>query len=348
MQKEMLASVMTGVRKLEMQKRPVPTPKDNEILVRIKHVGVCGSDLHFYEKGVLGTNIFKDPLILGHESAGEIVEIGKGVKSLKVGDLVTLEPGIPCGKCEYCTSGKYNLCPDVAFMACPGYDGAFVEYVSWPEAWSYKLPEGMSTVEGALIEPLNVGLHAVNQSEAKFGQSAAILGSGCIGLCTLMSLRMAGITEIYIVDMIQKRLDKAKELGATAVINPANQDVIQTIREFTNGKGVDLVFETAGNKITTQQTVELIKRGGTVTLVGMSPDSHVPYNTSLLIDKEAKLHTIFRYRHLYPTGIKLVSEGLIPLKSIASHFYKFKDIEEGIEYNVNNKADVIKAVIEFD
>lgn len=347
MSNEMRASVMTKVRKVEMQTRPIPTPKDDEVLVKIKHVGVCGSDLHFYEKGKLGTNIFADPLVLGHESAGEIVELGKNVTTLKVGDIVALEPGVPCGKCEFCRTGKYNLCADVAFMACPGYDGAFVEYVSWPAEWAFKLPEGMSTIEGALIEPLAVGLHAVNQSEAKLGQSAVILGSGCIGLVTLMSLRLAGISEIYVVDLIQKRLDKAKEIGATKIIRADESDVIKTIMELTDGKGVDLVFETAGSRVTTQQTAELVKRGGTVTLVGMSPDSVVPYDISLLISKEAKLHTIFRYRHLYPVAIKAVSAGLVPLKNLASHFYKFNDIEEGIEYNVCNKADVIKAVIEF-
>jgi len=347
MSNEMIASVMTGVRKLEMQKRPIPTPKDQEVLVKIKHVGVCGSDLHFYESGVLGTNIFKDPLVLGHESSGEVVSVGRDVKSLKVGDLVALEPGVPCGKCDYCLSGKYNLCPDVAFMACPGYDGAFVEYVAWPEAWSFKLPDGMNTVEGALIEPLNVGLHAVNQSEIKYGQSAAILGSGCIGLCTLLSLKMAGVTEIYVVDVIQKRLDKAIELGATAIINGKENNAVDAIKELTNGKGVDVCFETAGNKFTTQQTVEMIKRGGTVVLVGMSPDSHTPFPTTMLIDKEAKLNTIFRYRHLYPTAIKLVSNKLIPIQKIVSHTFNFRDIEEGIEFNVNNKAEVIKEVIEF-
>lgn len=347
MSNEMRASVMTKVRKVEMQTRPIPTPKDDEVLVKIKHVGVCGSDLHFYEKGKLGTNIFADPLVLGHESAGEIVELGKNVTTLKVGDIVALEPGVPCGKCEFCRTGKYNLCADVAFMACPGYDGAFVEYVSWPAEWAFKLPEGMSTIEGALIEPLAVGLHAVNQSEAKLGQSAVILGSGCIGLVTLMSLRLAGISEVYVVDLIQKRLDKAKEIGATKIIRADESDVVKTIMELTDGKGVDLVFETAGSRVTTQQTAELVKRGGTVTLVGMSPDSVVPYDISLLISKEAKLHTIFRYRHLYPVAIKAVSAGLVPLKNLASHFYKFNDIEEGIEYNVCNKADVIKAVIEF-
>jgi L-iditol 2-dehydrogenase len=347
MSKEMKASVMTKVRKIEMQARPIPTPKDDEVLVKIKHVGVCGSDLHFYEKGKLGTNIFADPLVLGHESAGEIVELGKNVKTFKVGDVVALEPGVPCGKCEFCKTGKYNLCADVAFMACPGYDGAFVEYVSWPAEWAFKLPAGMSTIEGALIEPLAVGLHAVNQSEAKLGQSAVILGSGCIGLVTLMSLRLAGISEVYVVDLIQKRLDKAKEIGATKVIKADEADVVKTIMELTDGKGVDLVFETAGSSVTTQQTVELVKRGGTITLVGMSPDSIVPYDISLLIGKEAKLHTIFRYRHLYPVAIKAVAAGLVPLKKIVSHFYKFDDIEEGIEYNVCNKADVIKAVIEF-
>ncbi len=344
---KMNASVMTAVRKVEMQERPVPVPEKHEVLVRIKHVGVCGSDLHFYESGIVGTNVFDEPLVLGHESAGEVVAIGEEVEKLKVGDLVTLEPGVPCGKCEFCLTGRYNLCPDVAFMACPGYDGAFAEYVAWPEAWCFKLPEGMSTRSGALIEPLCVGLHAVSISEAKTGQSAVVLGSGCIGLVTLLALRLAGIPEIYVVDLVQKRLDKALELGATRVINAKEEDAIKTIMQLTDGKGVDLVFETAGNKYTQQQTVELVKRGGMITLVGMTPEAGTTYDFSLLISKEAKLHTIFRYRHLYPVGIKVVAAGLVDIESIVSHVFSFKDIEEGIEYNVEHKDDVIKAIIEF-
>ncbi|OGO80986.1 MAG: alcohol dehydrogenase [Clostridiales bacterium GWC2_40_7] len=345
---EMLAAVMTGVKKIEMQKRPIPVPKDNEVLVKIKHVGLCGSDLHFYEHGRIGSIVVDRPTVLGHESAGEIVEVGKAVKGLNVGDIVALEPGVPCGKCEFCKTGRYNLCPDVAFMAIPGHDGAFTEYVAYPYDMAFKLPEGVGTIEGGLMEPLAVGFHAANQSEIRPGKSAAILGSGCIGLVTLTVLKMMGIAEIYVVDIIEKRLEKAKQLGATKVIKADVEDTVKTIMELTDGKGVDVVFETAGSKITTQQTVQLVKSGGTITLVGMSAESMVPYDISALIWKEAKITTVFRYRNLYPTAIKAVAAGLIPLKEVASDYFAFKDVQKAMDYNINNKNDVIKIVIEFE
>lgn len=347
MKGEMIAAVMTDIKKIEMQKRPIPVPKDNEVLVKIKHVGLCGSDLHFYEHGRIGDVIVDRPTVLGHESAGEIVEVGKEVKGLKVGDMVALEPGVGCGKCEFCKTGRYNLCPDVAFMAIPGYDGAFTEYVAYPYDMAFKLPEGMDTIEGGLIEPLAVGFHAASQSGIKVGQSAVVLGAGCIGLVTVMALKMMGISEIYIADVIDKRLQKAKELGATRVIKADTEDTIKTVMELTGGKGVDCVFETAGSKITTLQTARLVKSGGTVTIVGMSSESVIPYDISALVWKEATIKTVFRYRNLYPTAIKAVAAGQIPLKKVASDYFKFKDVQKAMDYNIENKNDVIKIVIEF-
>lgn len=347
MKGEMLAAVMTGIKTIEMQKRPIPVPKDNEVLVKIKHVGLCGSDIHFYEQGRIGDIVADVPTVLGHESAGEIVEAGKDVKNLKVGDMVALEPGVGCGKCEFCKSGRYNLCPDVAFMAIPGYDGAFTEYVAYPADMAFKLPEGMGTIEGGLIEPLAVGFHAASQSEIKVGQSAVILGSGCIGLVTLQVLKMMGISEIYVVDVIEKRLQKAKELGATKVIKADTEDTVKAIMELTNGQGADCVFETAGSKITTLQTVKLVKRGGTITIVGMSAESVIPFDISGLVWKEVTLKTVFRYRNLYPTAIKAVASGQIPLKEVASDYFKFEDVQKAMDYNIENKNDVIKIVIEF-
>lgn len=344
----MTAAVMTALKTIEMQKRPIPAPKDNEVLVKIKHVGLCGSDIHFYEHGRIGDVVVDRPTVLGHESAGEIVEVGKDVKDLKVGDLVALEPGVGCGKCEFCKTGRYNLCPDVAFMAIPGYDGAFTEYVAYPSDMAFKLPEGMDTIEGGLIEPLAVGFHAVNQSGIKVGQSAVVLGSGCIGLVTVMVLKMMGITEIYVADVIEKRLERAKELGASRVIKADVEDTVKTVMELTGGKGADAIFETAGSKITTLQTASLVKAGGTVTIVGMSADSVVPYNISALVWKEATLKTVFRYRNLYPTAIKAVASGQIPLKKVASHYFKFQDVQKAMDYNIENKNDVIKIVISFD
>ncbi|HEX2945216.1 MAG TPA: NAD(P)-dependent alcohol dehydrogenase [Clostridia bacterium] len=347
MKGEMIAAVMPKTREIEMQKRPIPVPKDNEVLVKIKHVGLCGSDMHFYEYGRIGSVVMDSPTVLGHESAGEIVEVGKNVKNLSVGDRVALEPGVPCGKCEFCKEGKYNLCPDVAFMACPGYDGAFAEYVAYPSDMAFKLPANVDTVEGGLIEPLAVGFHAVSQSGVRAGQKAVVLGSGCIGLVTLMVLKMIGVSEVYVVDVIAKRLEMAKELGATKVLKADEVDVEKTIKELT-GNGADAVFETAGNKITTLQTAHLVKSGGVVTIVGMGVDPVIPYDISALVWKEATIKTVFRYRNLYPTAIKAVAAGQIPLKKIATHYFDFANLKEAIDYNIENKSEVIKAVIKFE
>lgn len=344
----MKAAVMNKVGEIKLETLDIPTPKDDQVLVKIKHVGICGSDVHYFEHGRIGDFVVRDPIILGHESAGEVVEVGRNVKHLKVGNKVTLEPGYTCGKCEYCKTGRYNLCPDVVFMATPPYNGAFVEYVAYPADMAFKLPENMDTVEGALIEPLAVGLHAARTADAHIGQTAVVLGAGCIGLVTLMSLKAMGVSEVYVSDVIEKRLDKALECGATGVIRADKEDTVEAINKLTNGQGADLVFETAGNKITTKQTVNLVKRGGKIVLVGMAPDATIDYDFISLISKEASISTVFRYRNLYPTGIKAVSSGLIPIRKIVTNFFKFEDTQYAMKYSVENARDMVKGVIEFD
>lgn len=345
MEGKMKVAVMTGIRKMEFEERPIPTPKDDEVLVKIEYVGICGSDMHFFESGRVGNWIVNDKLVLGHESGGTVVEVGEKVKNLKVGDRVALEPGVGCGECEMCKKGLYNLCKNMDFMAIPGErDGVFLEYYAHPAKMCFKLPDNVDTMEGALMEPLSVGLHAINISEAKMGQSAAVLGCGCIGLVTIMSLKAAGIDEIYAIDVLDKRLEKAKELGAMEIINGKDTDAVKYIQSIG---GVDLVYETAGSEFTTLQTAKMVKNGGAVTLVGMCANAEITYDIGSLSAAEARLYTIFRYRNLYPTAIKLVSQGKIPLKSIVSHVFDFKDIIEGVNYNIDNKADVIKGVIKM-
>ena len=345
MEGKMKVAVMTGIRKMEMEERNIPTPKDDEVLVKIEYVGICGSDMHFFEAGRVGNWIVDGPLVLGHESGGTVVEIGKNVKNLKIGDRVALEPGVPCGECEMCKKGLYNLCKDMDFMAIPGQrDGVFLEYYAHPAKMCFKLPDNVDTMEGGLMEPLCVGLHAIDISQAKMGQSAVVLGCGCIGLVTIMSLKAAGIDEIYAVDVMDKRLEKARELGAMTVINGKNQDAVKFIQK--NG-GVDLVYETAGSEFTTLQSAKMVKKGGAVTLVGMCANSEIKYDIGSLSAAEARLYTIFRYRNLYPMAIKLVSQGKIPLKKIVSHVFNFKDINEKMNYNIDNKAEVIKGVIKM-
>lgn len=344
---KMKAAVMDKIGHITIETVDIPVLKDDQVLVKIKHVGICGSDIHYFANGRIGDFVVNQPIVLGHESAGEIVETGNKVTSLKAGDRVTLEPGVPCGKCEYCRSGRYNLCPDVVFMATPPYNGAFAEYIAYPADMAFKLPDNMDTVEGALIEPLAVGLHAAETAGAHLGQTAVVLGSGCIGLVTMMSLKAMGVTDVYVSDVIPKRLDKAKELGAAAVIRADREDTVEAVKKLTSGKGADLVFETAGNKITTKQTVGLVKRGGKIVLVGMAPDAAIDYDFISLISKEASISTVFRYRNLYPTGIKAVSSGLIPLKKIVTNFFKFENTQDAMKYSVENAGDIVKGVIEF-
>lgn len=215
----MKVAVMEDIGKMNLVERPIPKPQKNEVLVKLEYVGICGSDLHYYEHGRIGDYIVKPPFVLGHEASGIIVEIGENVKNLKLGDRVALEPGKTCGNCEFCKKGLYNLCPDVVFFATPPVDGVFQEYVAHEAALCFKLPDNMTTLEGALIEPLAVGFHAAIQGDAHLGQTAVVMGAGCIGLVSILALKARGVNNIYVVDIIEKRLEKARELGATGIIN---------------------------------------------------------------------------------------------------------------------------------
>lgn len=223
---KMKVAVMDGIGKTSFVEREIPKPKKDEVLVKLEYVGVCGSDLHYYETGAIGNYVVEPPFVLGHEPGGVVVEVGADVTHLAVGDKVALEPGKTCGKCDFCRTGRYNLCPEVVFFATPPIDGVFQEYVAHEANLCFKLPENVDTMSGALIEPLAVGFHAAFQGEAKIGQRAVVTGSGAIGLVTLLALKSLGLNEIYVVDIMDNRLAKAKELGATAVINGKHVIVI--------------------------------------------------------------------------------------------------------------------------
>ena len=265
---------------------------------------------------------------------------------LKVGDKVALEPGITCGHCEFCKSGRYNLCPDVVFLATPPVQGCNEDYITFPADMCFKLPEGMSTKEGALIEPFAVGLHAAHQGKVGMGDQCIILGSGCIGLMTLLACKACGATDITVVDMAQKRLDYAMKLGATRVINAKEKDVLKEVEAFTNGVGIEKVFETAGSPVTIAQTPYLVKKGGTITLVGMAADPEVKFNFGQIMAKEARIESVFRYRNLYAKAISAVANG-IDIGMVATHEFDFEHIQEAYEAAINDKENVVKAVIKL-
>lgn len=348
MEGTMKTAVMTALKTVELQERAIPVPKDNEVLVKIEYVGICGSDLHYFEAGRIGDFVVNGPLVLGHEAAGTVVEAGANVKHLKVGDRVALEPGKTCGQCEFCKSGKYNLCKDVIFFATPPVDGVFQEYVAHEAALCFKLPDNVSTEEGALIEPLAVGMHAASQGDAKLGQTAVVTGAGCIGLVTLLALKARGVSKVIVVDIMEKRLEKAKELGADEVINGKEEDTVARIMELTGGRGFDLGIETAGSQITASQLIKGANKGATIVFVGYSASGVMTLPIGMALDKELNFKTVFRYRNIYPTAINAVATGKINIKGIVTDYFELDEIQNALMTCVENKADIVKGVVKVN
>lgn len=338
------AIVMTDVRKFEIRDIDMPAIGDDDVGIRVESVGICGSDMHFFEGKAF--HIFPNslPFVLGHECGGVVYAKGKNVRNLEMGDRVAIEPGIPCGTCEFCTSGKYNLCPSVVFLATPPHEGALKRFISFPAHKVFKLPDNVSTMEGALIEPLSVGIHAVLTGGVSIGSTVAILGGGCIGLCTMLAAKAWGASRIIVSDLYKNRLDKALELGADAVVDSSSEDAVARILELTEGQGADIVFETAGSKITAAQTSFLVKRGGTIVMVGNIFED-TPFSFRNMYKKEAQLKTVFRYRNTYPVAIQAVAGGKIPVKEIVSAQFDFEHAQQAFENAVDDKRNCIKNII---
>jgi len=344
---KMNAAVMTELGKIEIMRAPIPSPGEGEALIRIECVGVCGSDLHYFESGRLGARIIKPPFILGHEACGVVEKTGPGVASPKPGDRVALEPGKACGRCAFCRKGEYNLCKGVTFFGSPPTDGVFREYVVHDAALCFPLPKNMTAIEGALIEPLAVGFYAALRSDAKIGLTAAVTGAGCIGLMSMLALRAMGVSDIFITDIEQKRLDKAAELGAAAAIHAGKTDAVAEIMKLTDGEGCDLVIETAGAESSTVQAIRMTKKGATVMLVGQSPSGELKLPITDAIGKELTFLTIFRYRHAFPIAIGAVANGAVNVRNVATHVYSFGDIQKAFEQSLADKANIVKSVIKI-
>lgn len=321
------------------------------VLIQVEYVGVCGSDVHYFHDGACGTFKVREdrdiPFMLGHECAGMVVEVGSKVTHLKKGDRVCCEPSVTCGKCEYCKSGKYNLCNEVVFWATPPVQGCYMKYVPFKADLCYRLPEHVSSRAGALIEPFATGMYAAQKAEITAGSTAVILGSGCIGLMTMLACKARGAGKIIVCDLEDIRLEKARELGADYVISSRNEDPLAKISELTGGKGPDVVFETAGSRFTIAQTAHIAKRGGRIVLVGMSAEEEMTFNFGQIMAKELEIRSLFRYVNLFPASVAVVESGLAEIEKVATHDYDLEDIQQAFEDSVNKKNEVVKAVIRF-
>ncbi len=339
----MNVAVMTDIGKMEYTQKAIPQQKDNEVLVKLEYVGICGSDIHYFESGRIGDFVVDPPFVLGHEAAGIVVEVGKDVKHLNVGDRVALEPGTTCGSCEFCRKGSYNLCPDVVFFATPPVDGVFQEYVAHEAAKCFKLPDNVTSLEGAMIEPLAIGFHAAKQGNAEVGQTAVVFGAGCIGLVSLLALKASGVSKVYVADVLDNRLEKAKELGADIVINSTKNDVIELLK----GEGIDLAIDTSGSEIAVNTAIRVVKKGANIVLVGYSSSGSSNLLTSIVTNKELTINTVFRYRHCYPVAIAAVADGKVPLKKLVSDIFDFDDLQNAMEQCINHKDRIVKSAVKL-
>lgn len=352
----MLCAVMYGVGDVRIESRPVPQPAPDEVLVRIQRVGVCGSDVHYFKHGRIGDFVVEEPMILGHESAGVVEAMGSAADKLAPGDRVSIEPGYTCGECFYCKTGHYNLCPNVFFMATPPIDGAFCEYVAWPTDLVFQLPEGLSFDEGAMMEPLSVGLWAVKRGEVAPGCSVAVFGCGPIGLLTLQAAKAAGATTLIAVDIEERRLQHARRLGATHVINDRQGSSVDRIREIASGlhgfgrehSGVDVAFETAGAVAATRNALAVTRPGGVAVLVGLPPESMVEIDLVAAASKEIDIRGQFRYANRYPPAIALAAEGRIDVASLVTHHFPLDNVAEALQFADEHKAESLKVMVDVE
>lgn len=345
----MKAVVLTKPGTITIEEREIPPYGEDEILVHMDAVGICGSDLHFFTDFQIGSAKIEQTRILGHEACGTVAGVGDSVSHLNVGERVVLDPTRGCGVCKRCRSGLENLCDFGApkFLGNAYTDGAMQEYFVVPAKKAYPLPKDCPTERACLMEPFSVALHAVEKASVRYGDKAVILGAGCIGLMTVLALKEQGVREIAVVDLVDKRLKKAEELGAELVFHANHCDVKKEILEYTDGEGADLVFETAGSSFTQAQTISLLGKGGRIVMVGMSSARSVPLDLNMLLRKEGRIDTVFRFTTEFLTAAQMVSRRHTPLEKVITHKYSYREAQKAFADSVEHKGEVIKAVIQF-
>ncbi|MGI5255685.1 NAD(P)-dependent alcohol dehydrogenase [Streptomyces angustmyceticus] len=332
----MRAAVLHGPGRLSIEERPVPAPGPGEVLVRVEAVGTCGSDVHYYRHGRIGDFVVREPLVLGHEAAGTVVACGPGTDAGRTGRRVSIEPGTPCGSCDECRPGRYNLCPDMRFLATPPVDGAFCQYLAVREDFAHEVPDTLTIEEAALLEPLSVAVWACRKARVAPGDRVLITGAGPIGLVAAQTARAFGAREVLVTDVVPHRLALARAAGATAV------DVSRTpLAEADYTPTV--LLECSGVPAVSSEAIRTVGRAGRVVLIGMG-GSEASLPVSRVQNYELELTGTFRYAHTWPAAISLVESGRVRLDSLVSHGYGLAEAESALTVATHD-ATAVKAVI---
>ena len=344
----MKALVLEKMKELSLRDFPIEEelgPRD--VRIAIRNVGICGSDVHYYQHGRIGPFVVEEPMILGHEAAGVVMEVGSRVEKLQPGDRVCMEPGIPEANSRATRLGMYNLDPAVRFWATPPIHGCLRESVVHPADFTYKLPDNVSFAEGAMVEPLAIGMHAANKARIKPGDLAVVLGAGAIGMVTALAALAGGCSRVVITDVVQPKLDLSASLGPITPVNVKRQNVADVVHEMTDGWGADLVFECTGVDAVIRSVFEPLRPGGRVVLVGMPAAGTAPVDVVGAQVKEASIETIFRYAHVYPRALALMGSGKIDVKPLLTDFFPFEDSLKAFDWACDMPPTSVKAQIEL-
>lgn len=318
----------------------------HDVRIAIHTVGICGSDVHYYTHGAIGPFVVRAPMVLGHEAAGVIVETGAAVTNLQVGDRVCMEPGLPDPNSKATRLGIYNLDPAVRFWATPPVHGVLRPTVIHPAAFTFKLPATVSLAEGAMVEPLAVGMHAAAKARIKPGDVAIVMGAGPIGMVTALAALAGGCSQVIMTDVQQPKLDLAATLGPITPVNVAKEKVVDVVGKLTEGWGVDIVFECSGNEKAAASVFDPLCPGGTVVYVGI-PLEPVAYSIAAAQIKEARVEHVFRYAHVYPRAIALMGSGKIDVKPLITDTFGFNESVAAFDFAVQMPPTSVKAQIQL-
>jgi len=345
--KEMKTIVLTGIRKFVQKEAPKATPAKGEVLIRIRHVGICGSDIHYWKQGKIGSQVVEYPFIIGHECSGEIAELGEGVTGFKPGQRVAIEPAVSCGQCEFCRTGRNNICPKVRFLGTPPTEGAFREFLTMPCENVFPLADNISFEEGVLLEPFTIGVYSVILSSLLPGSTVAVMGCGPIGFSTLIAAKAAGASQIFATDLIDERLNTVSQIGADFTYNASKGSAVDFIMEKTNGRGVDISFEAAGEQEAVSDAVASTRIGGRCVIIGIPVKETIEINCDIARRREIPIINVRRQNHAVARAIALGSKNITSLKKMLTHRFKSEKISEAFEVVSQRKDGVIKAVIEM-
>ncbi|KAI5843840.1 chaperonin 10-like protein [Morchella snyderi] len=342
--------VLNAVKSVAIEERPIPTLKNpSDVLIRVNVTGICGSDVHYWEHGRIADFILTAPMVLGHESAGTVVQVGPSCKHLQAGDRVALEPGVPCRLCPFCKAGTYNLCTDMRFAATPPHDGTLAKYYILPEDLCVPLPPHVSNDEGALVEPLAVGVHVVRQASVRPGDTVVVFGAGPVGLLVAAVARAHGAAKVVVVDIVQARLEFARGYAATGVFNAmhsreARVNAAEIVRLFGLGLGADVAIDASGAAPSINTAIHVLRTGGRYVQAGMGADE-ISFPIMAMCCKEITMKGSFRYGPGdYKLAVDLLAAGSVSVKELVTSRFKFEDAERAFEEQ--KKGQGIKILID--